>query len=71
MATEILADDFKIEPYWWEDAPRPEVDKEDLPDEVDVLVVGSGLYRSARGSTNGARRDGDAGVGRTTTGGRL
>ncbi|MDG2278788.1 MAG: FAD-binding oxidoreductase [Pseudomonadales bacterium] len=42
MATEILADDFKIEPYWWEDAPRPEVENEDLPDEVDVLVVGSG-----------------------------
>ncbi|NKB98773.1 MAG: FAD-dependent oxidoreductase [Pseudomonadales bacterium] len=46
VATEILANNFKTEPYWWEDAPRPvaevSLDNKSLPDEIDVVVVGSG-----------------------------
>lgn len=42
MATNLFTPDFKTEPYWWTDAPRPEADGTALPDEVDVLVVGSG-----------------------------
>ena len=42
MNTNLLADDFKAEPYWWDDAPRPERRDDALPDEVDVLVVGAG-----------------------------
>ena len=40
--SELFAPNFKTEPYWWEDAPRPESRVQDLPNEVDVLVVGSG-----------------------------
>lgn len=41
MATSAAA---KSEPYWWEDAGRPEVPAPlDLPGEVDVCVVGAGL----------------------------
>ena len=39
---ELFASDFKSDPFWWEDAPRPEITNEDLPSEVDVLVIGSG-----------------------------
>jgi|SaaInlV_165m_DNA_3_1040750.scaffolds.fasta_scaffold00370_16 glycine/D-amino acid oxidase-like deaminating enzyme len=42
MNTNLLTDDFKAEPYWWDDAPRPERRDDALPDEVDVLVVGAG-----------------------------
>lgn len=32
----------KLEPYWWEEAPRPRVPEVPLPGEVDVAIVGSG-----------------------------
>lgn len=43
MNTNLLTDDFKAKPYWWDDAPRPERRDDALPDEVDVLVVGAGV----------------------------
>ncbi|MBM85559.1 MAG: FAD-dependent oxidoreductase [Rhodospirillaceae bacterium] len=38
----IFADNFKIDPYWWE-AARPDLEEEfELPENTDVLIVGSG-----------------------------
>ena len=42
METDLFTPDFKCEPFWWEDAPRPEKQLFDLPAEVDVVVVGAG-----------------------------
>jgi len=42
MATTEPLSDLKLEPYWWEEAPRPTLPPVDLPAEVDVAVVGSG-----------------------------
>ncbi len=39
--TDIFATGFKPEPYWWERAPRPQIDA-DLPAKADVVIVGSG-----------------------------
>ncbi|MEM7226056.1 MAG: FAD-binding oxidoreductase [Pseudomonadota bacterium] len=39
---DVLAADFKAEPYWWLAAPRPESRAEGLPERADVAVVGSG-----------------------------
>jgi hypothetical protein len=39
---DILTDDFKTTPFWWEAAPRGGVEPSTLPASVDVLVVGSG-----------------------------
>ena len=41
--TDILTDDFKTTPFWWEAAPRGGVEPSGLPAAVDVLVVGSGF----------------------------
>ena len=41
-ANEFLSPDFRAQPYWWDATPRPEPTARPLPDEVDVLVVGSG-----------------------------
>lgn len=41
----MLSNDFTPEPFWWQAAPRAEtadVRGSTLPDEVDVLVIGSG-----------------------------
>ncbi len=38
----VLAPDFKATPYWWDAAPRPEIDCRDLPKQADVVIVGSG-----------------------------
>ena len=35
-------DGVKLEPFWWEAAPRPVLAPTDVPDRVDVAVVGSG-----------------------------
>lgn len=42
MDEPIYADDVKLQPIWWEEAPRPAPASEALPDRVDVAVVGSG-----------------------------
>lgn len=39
--TQVFAQDFKAAPYWWETA-APTNDSQELPDEVDFLVVGGG-----------------------------
>lgn len=39
--TDALAPNFTTDPYWWDAAP-PEVARDPLPDETEVLVVGSG-----------------------------
>ena len=38
----LFGEDFKTTPYWWEDVPSPGMDREPLPDEADVVVIGSG-----------------------------
>ena len=44
MSEELLAPDFKPDPYWWLAAPRPAVNPEEkLPHKVDVTIVGSGF----------------------------
>ncbi len=35
-------DDLKLEPYWWEQAPRPELPAPAVPARIDVAIVGSG-----------------------------
>jgi glycine/D-amino acid oxidase-like deaminating enzyme len=39
---EILAHNFKEQPFWWDAAPRPVLPEQPLPAKVDVAVVGSG-----------------------------
>ncbi len=38
----LFADNFSTDPFWWDAAPRPEPIETELPDDVDVLVIGSG-----------------------------
>lgn len=38
----LFSDDFKPQPYWWDAAPLPSGDAEELPAEADVVVIGSG-----------------------------
>ncbi|MCP3689642.1 MAG: FAD-binding oxidoreductase [Gammaproteobacteria bacterium] len=42
MPASIFTDDFKPQPYWWDDTPQPVSILQSLPKKVDVLVVGSG-----------------------------
>jgi len=39
---QLFTDDYKDFPYWWEDAPRPRSGIADLPEHVDVAIIGSG-----------------------------
>ena len=39
---DILAPDFRPEPFWWQDAPPEPGDREPLPERVEVVVIGSG-----------------------------
>lgn len=43
LPSSILADDFEEQPLWWDDVPRVTPAVTDLPDAVDVLVIGSGF----------------------------
>jgi len=38
----VFADNFRGTPYWWDDAPAPELPSGELPARVEVAVVGSG-----------------------------
>ncbi|MBS7700381.1 MULTISPECIES: FAD-binding oxidoreductase [unclassified Chelatococcus] len=38
----IYVDNLKLTPYWWEAAPRAEVQCEELPARADTVIVGSG-----------------------------
>ena len=42
MSSDLFTSDFKSEPYWWEAAPRPDLGSPDLPEQADVVVIGSG-----------------------------
>ena len=42
MSDSIFSEDFKAEPYWWDDTPRPDVVDQSLPQNTDVLIIGSG-----------------------------
>lgn len=42
MSHPLLADDMKLTPYWWDDAPRPDIAHQPIPDNVDVAIVGAG-----------------------------
>ena len=42
MDQSLFTDDFKVTPYWWDAAPRPESGGASPPAKVDVVVVGSG-----------------------------
>ena len=39
---DVLTDDFKSTPYWWDLAPRPAVSDERPPAEAEVAIVGAG-----------------------------
>jgi len=55
--TDIFAADYREQPYWWDDAPRPAPCAEKLPAKVDVLVIGSGYtgLMAARETAKGGR----------------
>ena len=38
----LFTDDFKTMPYWWEAAPRPEIEAAAPPKRADAVVIGSG-----------------------------
>ena len=42
MNTSFCTDDFAVQPYWWDEAPLPQMVDQVLPGVTDVLVVGSG-----------------------------
>ena len=42
MRDDALSLDFKDTPYWWEAAPPEDASAQQLPDKVDVAIVGSG-----------------------------
>ena len=42
IRSEIFATDFVDQPFWWGGTPRPRLTLDDLPQKVDVLVIGSG-----------------------------
>ena len=59
----LFTDDLKLTPYWWDDAPRPEIANAPLPDKVDVLIAGCGpgggaLCRELLGEVCRLLRDG-------------
>ncbi len=43
MSDSLFSPDVKLEPYWWEAAPRPKLEPQPLPERVDVASVGSGF----------------------------
>ena len=42
MSSNLFTDDFKTDPYWWEDSPRPRLEAVELPMTADLVVIGSG-----------------------------
>ncbi|WP_374448814.1 NAD(P)/FAD-dependent oxidoreductase [Stella sp.] len=42
MSQADFSPDLKLQPYWWDHVPRPDLPAADLPKRVDVLIVGSG-----------------------------
>jgi glycine/D-amino acid oxidase-like deaminating enzyme len=42
MSDSFCSDDFAVQPYWWNNTPRPQADNTAVPSKTDVLVIGSG-----------------------------
>ena len=42
MAYDVFQEGWRDTPYWWDLAPRPDLLQIELPDKVDVAIVGSG-----------------------------
>ena len=42
LSDTLFAPDAKLQPYWWEHVPRPQLADAPLPARADVVVVGSG-----------------------------
>jgi glycine/D-amino acid oxidase-like deaminating enzyme len=42
MTHSILSHDVKLQPYWWDEAPRPVLPDREVPSKADVVVVGAG-----------------------------
>ncbi len=66
----MCATDLKSTPYWWDRTPRPDLPKLELPEAVDVAIVGSGytglnaaLETSRAGRSTLVFDAGDAGFG--------
>ncbi len=38
----LFTSDIKTQPYWWDDAPRPDPETQTLPKAADVVIIGSG-----------------------------
>ena len=57
MTNQIFAADYRDQPYWWDEAPRPAPSAEKPPAKVDVLVIGSGYtgLMAARETALGGR----------------
>ncbi len=73
---DVFAADFKTTPYWWERSPRPDLGPAQVPQRVDVAVVGSGYtglhaaLQTARGGRSTLVLDAeDAGWGCSTRNG--
>ena len=66
MSTALFTEDFKAEPYWWEQVPRPDLAAKVLPARADVVVVGSGYtglhaaLQTARGGRHTVVLDAEA-----------
>lgn len=66
VRTSLFTDDFKAEPYWWEQVPRPDLAAKALPARADVVVVGSGYtglhaaLQTARGGRHTVVLDAEA-----------
>jgi len=42
-----MSHDLDLDPFWWEAAPRRELEEKPLPTETDVAIVGSGFAGSS------------------------
>lgn len=42
MTDELFTADFKEQPYWWDRTPRPTLEQQEMPQRVEVAIIGSG-----------------------------
>jgi glycine/D-amino acid oxidase-like deaminating enzyme len=75
-ASDVFADDFRAEPYWWDATPLVDAEPADVPARADAVVIGAGYtglhaaLRIARGGRHVAVLDtGAAGQGCSTRNG--
>ncbi len=43
MTRDIFSSDLKTDPWWWEAAPRPRIERPLVPGSADVVIVGAGF----------------------------